>query len=110
MKDVVRYMYNQPVGMNHGVWNEEKTLCVSGIGQGMEHVLELYAMHGKDCLAHMRGAFGFCLFDQERNELFAARDRMGEKTLYYAEIPGGVVFSTELKAILRDYILNHNWM
>lgn len=104
MKDVVVYRYNQPIAVNHGVWNEENTLCVSGVGQGMEHALELYAAHGRDCLAHMRGAFSFCLYDQERNELFAARDRMGEKTLYYAEIPGGVVFSTELKAILKDYI------
>ena len=104
MKYVVVYMYNQPVEFNHSVWNEEKTLCVSGVGQGMEHVLKLYAAHGRDCLAHMRGAFSFCLYDPERNELFAARDRMGEKTLYYAEIPGGVVFSTELKAILKEYI------
>ena len=98
MKDVVVYWYNQPIGLNDVVWNEEKTICVSGVGQGMEHVLKLYAAHGRDCLSHMRGAFSFCLYDAKRNELFAARDRMGEKTLYYAEIPGGVVFSTELKA------------
>ena len=39
MKDVVVYMYNQPVEFNHSVWNEEKNLCVSGVWQGMEHVL-----------------------------------------------------------------------
>ena len=43
-------------------------------------------------------------FMTSKRQLFAARDRIGEKTLYYAQIPGGVVFSTELKAILKNYI------
>jgi len=69
-----------------------------------ETILHLYEEYGVNCLEHLRGMFAFCLWDTKQKQLFAARDRIGEKTLYYAQIPGGVVFSTELKAILKFYI------
>ncbi|MGK0446285.1 MAG: asparagine synthase (glutamine-hydrolyzing) [Polaribacter sp.] len=69
-----------------------------------EMILHLYEEYGEECLKHLRGQFAFCLWDTKKQQLFAARDRIGEKTLYYSEIPGGVVFSTELKAILKYYI------
>ncbi len=69
-----------------------------------ETIIHLYEEYGADCLQYIRGMFAFCLYDTKTQEVFAARDRIGEKTLYYAEIPCGVVFSTELKAILQQYI------
>jgi asparagine synthase (glutamine-hydrolysing) len=69
-----------------------------------ETILHLYEEYGEKCLDHLRGMFAFCLWDTKKKRLFAARDRIGEKTLYYSQIPGGVVFSTELKAILKYYI------
>lgn len=69
-----------------------------------ETILHLYEEYGVKCLEHLRGMFAFCLWDTRQKQLFAARDRIGEKTLYYAQIPSGVVFSTELKAILKHYI------
>jgi len=69
-----------------------------------ETILHLYEEYGVNCLEYIRGMFAFCLWDSKRKQLFVARDRIGEKTLYYAQIPGGVVFSTELKAILKYYI------
>lgn len=69
-----------------------------------ETILHLYEDYGVECLQYLRGMFAFCLYNTRTQEVFAARDRMGEKTLYYAEIPCGVVFSTELKAILQHYI------
>jgi asparagine synthase (glutamine-hydrolysing) len=69
-----------------------------------EMILHLYEEYGENCLKHLRGQFAFCLWDTKKQQLFAARDRVGEKTLYYSEIPGGVIFSTELKAILKYYI------
>ncbi len=69
-----------------------------------ETILHLYEDYGVECLQYLRGMFAFCLYNTRTQEVFAARDRMGEKTLYYAEIPCGVVFSTELKAILQQYI------
>mgnify|MGYP000933955727 CR=1 FL=1 len=69
-----------------------------------ETILHLYEESGEKCLLRLRGQYSFCLYDTKKRLLFAARDRIGEKTLYYAQIPEGVVFSTELKAILKYYI------
>ena len=69
-----------------------------------ETILHLYEEYGEKCLEHLRGMFAFCLWDSNKKQLFAARDRIGEKTLYYAQLPTGVIFSTELKAILKYYI------
>ena len=71
----------------------------------IEVIIHLYERYGTGLLAHLRGIFAFALYDQKKELLFIARDRLGEEQLYYSEIPGGVVFSTELKAILREYIV-----
>lgn len=69
-----------------------------------ETILHLYEEFGIKCLRHLRGMFVFCLWDTKINRLFVARDRIGEKILYYSQIPSGIVFSSELKAILKYYI------
>ena len=69
-----------------------------------ETILHLYEEYDTDCLQHLRGMFAFCLYDKRKGRLFASRYRVGEKTLYYAHIPCGIVFSTELKAIVKYYI------
>lgn len=69
-----------------------------------EVIVHLYEEYGIECLSFLRGMFAFCLYDGIRNILFCARDRIGEKTLYYSQIPCGFVFSTELKAIVKQYI------
>ena len=67
-----------------------------------QEIIRLYERYGTDCLTYLRGAFAFCLYDKSKELLFVARDRIGEKMLYYSEFPGGVIFSTELKDILKD--------
>lgn len=69
-----------------------------------EVILYLYELYGTDCLQYLRGMFAFCLYDTRKQLLFAARDRVGEKTLYYSQLPTGLVFSSELKAICRYFI------
>lgn len=69
-----------------------------------EVIIHLYEEYGFDCLKHLRGMFAFCLYDKSNESLFCARDRIGEKTLYYTHIQCGIVVSTELKAILKYYI------
>jgi asparagine synthase (glutamine-hydrolysing) len=70
-------------------------------GSDSETILHLYEEYGVKCLEHLRGMFAFCLWDAQKKQLFVARDRVGEKTLYYAQLPTGIVFCTELKAILK---------
>lgn len=69
-----------------------------------EVILHLYEDFGVDCLQYLRGMFAFCLCDTRKGLLFTARDRIGEKTLYYAHTQCGIVFSTELKSIVKYYI------
>ena len=69
-----------------------------------EVILYLYELYGTSCLQHLRGMFAFCLYDTKKKRLFVARDRAGEKPLYYAQLPTGIVFSSELKVILKYYV------
>ncbi len=69
-----------------------------------ETILHLYEEYNVNCLSYLRGMFAFCLWDKKKEQLFAARDRVGEKTLYYSQLPTGIVFSTELKAIQKYFI------
>lgn len=71
-----------------------------------EVILYLYELYKEECLQYLRGMFAFCLYDVKKKKLFVARDRVGEKTLYFAQLPTGIIFSTELKAILKYYIPN----
>jgi asparagine synthase (glutamine-hydrolysing) len=65
-----------------------------------EVIVHAWEEFGADCLAHFNGMFAFVLWDAERQTLFAARDRMGEKPLYYAERNGWFVFASEIRALL----------
>ena len=66
-----------------------------------EVILHLYEEKGIDCLHELRGMFAFALWDTNRKRLLAARDPVGIKPCYFAQIPTGVVFSSELKAISK---------
>lgn len=65
-----------------------------------EVVLHLYEDQGEGCLQALNGMFAFAIWDRHRQELFLARDRMGQKPLYYAVTPSSFVFGSELKALL----------
>jgi asparagine synthase (glutamine-hydrolysing) len=65
-----------------------------------EVIVHAWEEFGEDCLAHFNGMFAFVLWDGERRTLFAARDRLGEKPLYYAERDGWFIFGSELRALL----------
>ncbi|MCS6772460.1 MAG: asparagine synthase (glutamine-hydrolyzing), partial [Kiritimatiellae bacterium] len=68
-----------------------------------EVLLALYDKYGSGMMAHLPGMFAFAIWDEREQRLFAARDRMGEKPLYYARLPdGGLVMSSEVKGILAS--------
>ena len=69
-----------------------------------EVILASYKKWGKDCVNRFNGVFSFAIWDNEKHELFLARDHMGVKPLYYFWDGKVFVFSSEIKAILEHDI------
>ncbi len=70
-------------------------------GTDTEVILEAYRTWGPSCVERLNGMFAFGLYDRGRRSLFLARDRAGEKPLYYWQGGGLFLFASELKAIVR---------
>jgi asparagine synthase (glutamine-hydrolysing) len=64
-----------------------------------EVILKSYEEWGENCVSHFNGMFSFALHDRKNNKVFLARDRAGEKPLYYSFINETLVFSSELKGL-----------
>ena len=65
-----------------------------------EAIIHAYDRYGTDCPKHLRGMFAFAIWDEARQELFLARDRVGKKPLLYAQLKGQLVFGSEFSALL----------
>ena len=60
-----------------------------------------YARWGTGCASYLLGDFSFCLWDPDRRQLFCARDHLGVKPLYFAQIGGTLVVSNVLSSLRR---------
>ncbi|HEY3352296.1 MAG TPA: asparagine synthase (glutamine-hydrolyzing) [Polyangia bacterium] len=65
-----------------------------------EVIVHLYEERGPECVHALRGMFAFAVWDGRRRRLLVARDRAGEKPLYYAARREGLYFASELPALL----------
>lgn len=71
-----------------------------------EVLLHLYEEFGVECLEYLRGMFAFAIWDERDERLFLARDRLGQKPLFYREGDGSFVFGSTIKAVLADTEVN----
>src|SRR5229473_3710584 len=66
-----------------------------------EVIVHAYEEYGEDCASALDGMFAFAIWDVEQRTLLLARDRMGEKPLYYHAGPDVFAFGSELRALLE---------
>lgn len=67
-----------------------------------EVILHLYEEEGARAVERLRGMFAFAIWDTKKKELFLARDRTGQKPLFYRPGNESFHFASEIKAILKD--------
>ncbi len=111
-------------GGHQPIWNEDHTKCIIYNGElynfldlrpqlearghifrthtDTEVILHAYEEWGPDCLKRFNGMFAIAIWDRADKTLFLARDRIGEKPLYYYRDRDRLIFASEIKAILSD--------
>ena len=66
-----------------------------------EVLVHLYEEHGEDMVKYLHGMFAFCIYDKAKATFFLARDRFGEKPLYYWQNGQELAFSSEITSLLE---------
>src|SRR5262249_15084420 len=106
------------------MWDETKSLCIVFNGEifnfrelrkelgrdvfrfrstgDTEVILQLFRRYGDAMLPKLNGQFAFALWDAKQHRMLIARDGMGVKPLYYTVTQGGLLFASELKALLCE--------
>lgn len=107
--------------MTYAVGNETFTVCYNGelyntqevrnrleskgynffSHSDTEVVLKAYCEYKEKCVDYLNGIFAFGVWEHSRKRLFLARDRMGVKPLFFSRVNGGIVFASEIKAMLE---------
>src|SRR5262249_38067878 len=119
-------------GGEQPMWNETGDMCVvfngeiynqlelraelEGVGHRFtshhsdtEVLVHGYEEWGEDLAVRLNGMFAFAIFDRRRSELYLARDRFGEKPLYYCVRPGLLVFASELTALAQHAAVSRSF-
>lgn len=103
----MHYMDQYTIIFNGEIYNYlelKKTLLQQGYQfksqSDTEVIMALYHKEKENCLQLLDGMFSFVIYDKKRNEIFAARDRFGEKPFFYSYKPGEYfLFGSEMKCL-----------
>ncbi len=97
------------VSFNGEIYNHDKLrleLISSGFSfrsaSDTEVLLVAFEKWGKDAISKLNGMFAFAIYDSHERKLIIARDRAGEKPLFYRLVAGEIRIASELKALLSD--------
>lgn len=71
-----------------------------------EVVLISYIFYKEKCVEYLNGIFAFSIFDERRNCVFMARDHLGVKPLFYSIKDNYLIFSSEIKAMLKHPLIS----
>jgi len=63
-----------------------------------EVIVHLFEKYGTSCVQYLEGMFAFCIYNSRDHSIFLARDRIGEKPLFYASVGDSFYFASEIKA------------
>lgn len=98
---------NFTICYNGELYNTEdlrKELLIKGYSfnghSDTEVLLTAYMEWEENCVEYLNGIFAFAIWDEKKEKLFIGRDRLGVKPLFYKETTSGLMFGSELKAIL----------
>ncbi|MBC20552.1 MAG: asparagine synthase (glutamine-hydrolyzing) [Planctomycetaceae bacterium] len=117
-----------PVGGQQPMWDDSRRFCVTFNGEiynfrelrrelqtrgvdfhthsDTEVLLLGYREYGSAVVEKLNGQFAFAIWDEKQSSLFAARDRLGEKPLFWAQGPAGeLIIGSEIKAILKSELV-----
>jgi len=99
--------YNYTICYNGELYNTEdirKILHTKGYSfsghSDTEVLLTAYIEWAEECVNYLNGIYAFAIWDCKREQLFIGRDRLGVKPLFFTEYKKGLIFASELKAIL----------
>lgn len=94
-------VFNGEIYNHRGIREELAARHTFSSGADTEVILHGYEEWGEGIVDKLRGMFAFAIWDENKRKLLIARDRLGIKPLYYYTSPHGIVFGSEIKAILE---------
>ncbi len=76
-----------------------------------EVILVLYVIYGTESFKMLNGMYAFCIYDEDKDEIYLCRDRFGIKPLYYMDTNKAFTFASEIKAlkVFNDYKFEENY-
>ena len=93
-------VYNGAVYNFRNLGQSLDAVSLSNISCDTRTVIEGFVKHQQDWFKQLNGMFAIAIWDRREKELWLARDRFGQKPLYYGQGHSGFIFGSELKAIL----------